>query len=567
MPHWALDAPDRLVYSSNATGKWELYTWDHTADLHRQATDRPEGTLNGLIDRSGEWLWWFNDEKGNELGRWMAQPFAGGEPRVVAPELPPFYPSGLAVSGSLAVVGSSTVEGHAIHVVRDGGPPKLLYHHREAAQVAGLSRDEQLLCISHAEHGDRTHPALRVIDLEGQTIADLSDGPGRGLWAAGWSRVRGDRRLLVIHERGDMNRPLVWTPETGEVVEPAIDLPGDVVADWYPDASALLLLHRYRGRDELYRFDLAEGGMERIEVEQGTILSAGVRPDGEVWYHWSSSATPAEVRVDGKMLLRPEGEPAPGGVRYSDYDVGGVHGFLAEPAGARPHPTIFYIHGGPTGADWDYFSPPVQAWVDHGYAVVLVNYRGSTGYGRAWRDALQGSPGFTELEDIAKVHDWVRSQRIAQPERTVLAGASWGGYLTLLGLGRQPERWSLGIAAVPLADCAMAYEDAAEPLRAYDRALFGGPPEELPDLYRERSPITYVEQVRVPVMVLAGENDPRCPIRQIDSYISRLQELGKPHDVYRYDAGHASLVTEEVVRQVAAQLAFAALHLGTPPPQ
>jgi dipeptidyl aminopeptidase/acylaminoacyl peptidase len=240
--------------------------------------------------------------------------------------------------------------------------------------------------------------------------------------------------------------------------------------------------------------------------------------------------------------------------------------FVAEPAGPRPHPTIFQIHGGPTAHNRDDFSPLVQAWVDHGFAVVMVNYRGSTGYGKAWRDALEGNPGLTEVEDIAKAHGYVVAQGIADPARIILSGNSWGGYLTLLGLGTQPERWALGIAGVPVADYVAAYEDEMEPLKAFDRALFGGSPSEIPEVYRERSPITYVERVRVPVMVLAGENDPRCPIRQIDNYLARLRELGKPHDVYRYQAGHGSLVVDETLRQVEGQLAFALRALGMPGP-
>lgn len=302
-------------------------------------------------------------------------------------------------------------------------------------------------------------------------------------------------------------------------------------------------------------------------TEQGTVLPAGVRPNGEMWYAWSNSFTPMEIRANGRVLLRPPGEPPPAGVAYSDHDVAGVHVFLAEPERPRPHPTIFKVHGGPAAADLDVFHPGVQAWVDHGFAVLLVNYRGSTGYGRAWRDAVQGNPGFPELEDIAAVHEWVIASAIADPGRVVLSGVSWGGYLTLLGLGTQPERWSLGIADIPLADCAMAYEDAEEPLRAYLRALFGGAPAQLPRLYRERSPLAHAEGVCVPVMILAGQNDPRCPIRQIEHYTGRLRELGKPYEFDRRDLGHGSMVTEQTIRQVEAQIAFAARHLGTPAPQ
>ncbi|TDB87837.1 prolyl oligopeptidase family serine peptidase, partial [Actinomadura sp. 7K534] len=139
---------------------------------------------------------------------------------------------------------------------------------------------------------------------------------------------------------------------------------------------------------------------------------------------------------------------------------------------------------------------------------------------------------------------------------------SWGGFLTLLGLGTRPDDWSVGVAAVPVADYVAAYEDEMEGLQAFDRSLFGGSPDEVPDRYRESSPITYVSEVKAPVLVLAGENDPRCPIRQIDNYLARLDEMGHPHEVYRYDAGHGSLVVEERITQMAAEIGFARKHLG-----
>jgi dipeptidyl aminopeptidase/acylaminoacyl peptidase len=266
-------------------------------------------------------------------------------------------------------------------------------------------------------------------------------------------------------------------------------------------------------------------------------------------------------------VLTPEGDIAPAGARYSDLWVGAIHALVAEPTDQpRPHPTIFFIHGGPEAHDRDSFSPPVQAWVDHGLCVVMVNYRGSTGYGREWRDALTGNPGFTEMEDINAVWDRVVADGVADRGRIALCGNSWGGFLTLLGLGMEPERWAAGIGGVPVADFVAAYEDEMEPLKNYDRALFGASPDEDPELYRLRSPITYVENVRVPLMILAGENDPRCPIRQIDNYVARLQELGKDHEVLRFDAGHGSLRTDERIRQTEAMLDFLARRLGTTPP-
>lgn len=200
--------------------------------------------------------------------------------------------------------------------------------------------------------------------------------------------------------------------------------------------------------------------------------------------------------------------------------------------------------------------------MDQGYAVLQVNYRGSTGYGSAWRDAIEANVGFVELADIAAVHDALVARGVVDPRRSVLLGGSWGGYLTLLGLGTQPERWAVGVAEVPVADYVAAYEDEMESLRAFDRSLLGGSPQDAPEAYRAASPITYVDAVRAPVLILAGENDPRCPIRQVERYVETLRARGGVCDVDQYAAGHGSLVDDERVRQMRVELDFVARHLA-----
>ena len=120
------------------------------------------------------------------------------------------------------------------------------------------------------------------------------------------------------------------------------------------------------------------------------------------------------------------------------------------------------------------------------------------------------------------------------------------------------------MAAVPVADYHTAYADEMEALKSLDRTLFGGTPEEVPERFTASSPLTYVEQVRVPVYISAGVNDPRCPIRQIDNYVERLEQLGKTHEVYRFDAGHGSLVVEERIKQLRLEIDFVRRHLGVP---
>ena len=117
------------------------------------------------------------------------------------------------------------------------------------------------------------------------------------------------------------------------------------------------------------------------------------------------------------------------------------------------------------------------------------------------------------------------------------------------------------MAVVPVADYLSAYADESEALQAFDRSLFGGGPEDKQDLYVERSPITYVDRVATPVLLMAGDNDTRCPLQQVLNYVERLTELGKPFELYRFDAGHGALVVDERIRQMEVLLRFAARHV------
>jgi dienelactone hydrolase/Tol biopolymer transport system component len=585
LPDWAEDAPHRSLFVSNATGTYELYAWDRETGDQRQVTDRPNGTTDGVLSPDGEWIWWFDDKDGDEFGIWRRQPFAGADgeggaavpDEPAAPGLDPSYPAGLALGrdGRTAIVGRSTDEdGSTIYVSRTGGDPVEVYRHRESAGVGDLSHDGSLIAIEHTEHGDAMHSALRVLRMDGSTVAELDDTKDGtvelGLEVLGFAPVDGDTRLLVGHQRRGRWEPMVWDVVSGEETDLALtsQLEGDLSAEWYPDGSALLVVNSFEARSELWRFDLATRRLERVRTPKGTVSGATARPDGSVEYLWSSAAEPPVVRsTSGEIVLDPPGMKAPASVSVEDVWVTGpggrIHALVQRPAGATgPLPTVFDIHGGPTWHDSDSFAAGPAAWVDHGYMVIRVNYRGSTGYGREWTDALKQRVGLIELEDIAAVREWAVSSGLADQDRLILTGGSWGGYLTLLGLGTQPEAWALGIAAVPVADYVTAYHDEMEALKAMDRTLLGGTPEEVPERFEASSPLTYVDAVKAPVYISAGVNDPRCPIRQVENYVSRLAAREAVHEVYRYDAGHGSLVVDERIKQVRLELDFAERHLG-----
>jgi dipeptidyl aminopeptidase/acylaminoacyl peptidase len=578
-PAWAADDPDRLVVGSTESGSYQLYAWDRRTGRRRQVTHDPVGVIEGRPTRDGSGVIWFHDATGDETGTFVVAPFDEEvPPEPLLEGLPVGWSEGLAIGRRRTVAGVATGEGFTIWASDDGRPVRLLHKHTQPVRLAGgygmsgsvdrgaLSADDSIVVLEVMEDGDVLHPSLRSVDASsGATLAELRDA-GLELAAFGFSPLAGDDRIAITTERTGERRPSLWNARSGEVVDLAVDLPGTVEpVGWWPDASALLLLVLEAGLHHLWRYDLADGILTILDSEPGSITAAGVRPDGEVWYRGHRGEHPARLRVAGstKELLEPDGPVAPEGRPmegwwFTNPHGQAVHGFLVRPAGDGPHPVMLRVHGGPHSVDMDRWAPDIQAHVDAGFLVAMVNYRGSEGFGQAWRDELTGNVGFLELEDVLAGLDDLVARGIADPARVVLAGWSWGGYVTLLGIGRHPERFVSAIAGVPVADYVSAYEDENPMLKALDRALLGGSPSDVPDLYRERSPITYAEAVRGPLLIMAGENDSRCPIRQVWNYVDALRSRGIEPRVYTYATGHSSFDIEERVRQTAIVLDFLA---------
>ena len=205
----------------------------------------------------------------------------------------------------------------------------------------------------------------------------------------------------------------------------------------------------------------------------------------------------------------------------------------------------------------EHYAPGSQVWMDHGFAFLTINYRGSTTFRRWFQEKIWGNVGYWEMEDLFAARQWLVTEGIAQPDAIFLTGASYGGYNTLMGLGKWPDLWAGGMAGVAVADRVLEYADEAETLRGYDRALFGGTPEEKPEQYATASPITYAETVRAPVLIIQGRNDTRCPARQVEVYEARLKALGKAVEVHWFDAGHLGAGMERDIQNHEIMLRFA----------
>nr|MDQ6927796.1 S9 family peptidase [Actinomycetota bacterium] len=173
-PHWAKDAPQRLTLASNESGAWQVYAWDRATGFRRQVTDDPIGVPGGAPTPDGAGVVWFHDATGDEVGRWMVEPFdgdgdgegVGGDRRPLLQGVPDAWTTGLAIaSDGTIVAGTADDEGYSVYASDRGAPARVIHHHPELVEIAGISRDSRLLALQHAEHGDNIHLALRVLDL------------------------------------------------------------------------------------------------------------------------------------------------------------------------------------------------------------------------------------------------------------------------------------------------------------------------------------------------------------------------------------------------------------------
>jgi dipeptidyl aminopeptidase/acylaminoacyl peptidase len=154
---------------------------------------------------------------------------------------------------------------------------------------------------------------------------------------------------------------------------------------------------------------------------------------------------------------------------------------------------------------------------------------------------------------------------IADADRVYWSGWSWGGCLACLNAGLHPTRWRAIFAGIPAGDFVAAHWASAPALQAWDDAIYGGSPDEVPEMYRERDPMTFAARVRAPVLIIAGEHDSRCPIEGITPWVDAVRDGGGDVRVHLYPAGHHANSADDQVRHMEMILDFFAEHGGPTP--
>lgn len=391
--------------------------------------------------------------------------------------------------------------------------------------------------------------------------------------------ARNDEALIVTSNRGREFTAVFRVSVDGQHWEVLAEHPEhDVVGTPDPtgqhmvvatrvDGALDLAVHDTRGRHR-FDIDLGEPGMRQVvwAGDGSHVLVATNAPTdpGSLWR--VDVATGAVVCVhDGRRDV-PERTAGvldgPSRHRIPTADGHEIPCFRYEPSQAVPElagAAVIHIHGGPESSADQVFSPVIQALRAAGFTVLVPNVRGSTGYGRTWYSLDDGPRRLDSVGDLAAIHRWLPKAGL---DRAALWGGSYGGYMVLAGVSMQPDLWAAGVDIVGMSSLVTFLENTSAYRRAYREREYGSLDHDRAML-EAASPLTYLNDIRAPLFVIHGANDPRVPLSEAQQIKGALdsREVACKLRVYP-DEGHGLAKRANRVDAYPEAIAFLTRHLG-----
>ncbi|MBD1807626.1 S9 family peptidase [Microcoleus sp. FACHB-SPT15] len=311
-----------------------------------------------------------------------------------------------------------------------------------------------------------------------------------------------------------------------------------------------------------------EFGVTSRDLADKNWLVAYTTDDGPVYYYaYNRESKSSTLLFSNQPKLEELSLASMEPVSYEARDGLTIHGYLTIPVGLEPRnlPTVLLVHGGPWARDTWGYSPIVQWLANRGYAVLQVNFRGSTGYGKAFLNAGNRQWAATMHDDLIDGVNWLVKQGIADPEKIAIMGGSYGGYATLVGLTYTPDVFAAGVDIVGPSNLVTLMKSIPPywaPLLAnmYHRV---GNLETEEEFLKSRSPLFFVDRIQKPLLIGQGANDPRVKQAESEQIVEAMKKAGKPVEYALYtDEGHGFARPENRLHFFAIAEEFLAKYLG-----
>ena len=374
--------------------------------------------------------------------------------------------------------------------------------------ASSLSPDGKTLLVSSNEHGGYQNVAL--LDVATRKLRWATDTQ----WEASAGGFSPDGRFFTYTLNADgLVDPYVV--DTATLKATKLPTGGGVNGlpehPFSPSGDRLLLSHESSVQPtDYWTYDLASGHMERLTRSAIASVVTAPMPESQVVHYRS---------FDGKL----------------------ISALLWVPVNLKrdgSSPAIVLPHGGPTGQTQDRWSPIVAALVSRGYVCIAPNVRGSTGYGLAFQQANHKDLGGGDLQDEVYAARFLQATGYVDKRKIGITGGSYGGFMTLMAIGRTPDEWAAGVELYGIIDWMTMLQHEDPTLQQYEKSLLGDPVKDR-SAYDAASPITYLHNARAPLLVLQGDNDPRVPREEAEQVVDILTKDRKTVAVHYYaNEGH-----------------------------
>jgi dipeptidyl aminopeptidase/acylaminoacyl peptidase len=450
-----------------------------------------------------------------------------------------------------------------------GGKSRKVFEGEGFHFLTDLSRDGQLALVFKLK--SLSESQLLLVEVGGGRVTELAPSPGKKAHANVAAFSADEKSIYVVTDEGGevagLNR---IHPETGKVLASYRDRVAEVedvaVSRTEPVVAVLLDEGSHQSVKLLDAASLEVRAKARVKLPLGTVRMGKFTEDGKsLLVGVSTPSEPGDILLvsakNGKaQSIRKERRP---GLKklsrvnatvekiptFDAFEVP-INVFLPRRLPAKKRlPVIVLVHGGPAASasiGWDAW---IGFYLASGFAVVAPNVRGSTGFGKLYEQADNGVKRLDALKDLEAVNRWIRAQRWADPERLVVMGASYGGYMTYMALGTQPDLWRCGVGACGVVNLRTFLASTTGAIRLVLADEFGRLETDGP-LLDSISPIHVVEKLGAPLFVYQGAKDPRVPRSEQDQLVLALRRRGVPVEyMVALDEGHS-------FDQKATQLAF-----------
>jgi len=562
---WSPDGK-QVVFVSNTSGRNNLWLVPADGGWPRQLTVSDQRQTQPTWSPDGKWIAYMSDYDGDE--QWdifMVSPKTGmvvnlTNTREIAEEHPRWSPDGRYLAYMVKPKTSSVFEIDVYDTVMRDTKHLTSGTFADKMNVNPIWSKDGKQIVYTQEQAKGTDSNIFMVAIDGGQSVLLTPHSGEQLFRADDISPDGKKILVTSNAaNGHENAGLldVASKKISWLTEEKWEVSG---GHFSPDGKHVTWTANADGNSKVYLHNLLTGKNATIPLAVGMNdlagTASGFSHDGAhlLCYHngptepndlWIYSLATNKARQLTHSLLagvQPSHMVEPFLVHYPSRDGKWTISALVyvpfNMARNAQNAAIVYVHGGPASQSVNSFNRFIQYMANQGYIVIAPNYRGSTGYGKDFQQANLFDMGGGDLQDVLAAADWIKQTGYPDPKKIIIMGASYGGYLTMMGVTKAPDVWAAGVPIVPFVNWFTEIQNEDPVLQQSDIATMGDL-ETNKDRYHDRSPIFFVDRIKAPLLLLAGGNDPRCPKEESKQVVDEVKKNGGSAELKVYkNEGH-----------------------------